>query len=669
MVQIEALQEGEATRYGIPTGYIDLDRLLGGFQRTDLIILAARTSVGKALALDTPIPTPDGWTTMGELQVGDHVFDERGKPCTVTYATPVQTERECYELVFSDGERIIADQDHRWSVLTRSARRGASSEARVLTTGEMASALRTPTGHLNFSIPVSAPLEYPARTLPVDPYVLGVWLGDGTSTAPVVTLGDWEVVDHLVAAGCEVRQRRSRGTAQFTIGPWIGRGRRQPGNAKLSFGRAGQIRSRLADGETGRSLAIEYGVSAATISYIRSRKVWRTDPPGTGMHEALRELTVLDHKHIPELYLHSNVSQRLALLQGLMDTDGSINPFGYAEFCSTSRLLADGAFELAAGLGMVPRLRIDRAQLHGRDIGPRYRVCFTPTDLPVFRLSRKLERQRQIRKKAKCRQRFVTSIRAVPSAPVRCIQVDSPNHLYLAGRACVPTHNTSFALNLAVNAAVKHNATVAVFSLEMAAEQLASRLLSMESGVDSPRIRSAHLNEQESRKLDAAMNHLAKAPIWVDDTPSIPIMELRSKARRLAAEQRLDMIVVDYLQLVVTEGGESRVQEIGQISRALKALARELRVPVLALSQLSRAVEQRTPHIPQLSDLRESGSLEQDADVVLFIYRDEKYNPDSDKKGVADIIVAKHRNGPTGQVQLLFLERTTKFLDLEVYRS
>jgi replicative DNA helicase len=237
----------------------------------------------------------------------------------------------------------------------------------------------------------------------------------------------------------------------------------------------------------------------------------------------------------------------------------------------------------------------------------------------------------------------------------------------LAARTSVG--KTSFALNLAVNAAVKHNATVGVFSLEMSAEQLASRLLSMESGVDSPRIRSAHLNEQESRKLDAAMNHLAKAPIWVDDTPSIPIMELRSKARRLAAEHRLDMIIVDYLQLVASDGGESRVQELGQISRALKALARELRVPVLALSQLSRAVEQRTPHIPQLSDLRESGALEQDADVVLFIYRDEKYNPDTDKKGVADIIVAKHRNGPTGQVQLLFLERTTKFLDLEVFRA
>ena len=291
-----------------------------------------------------------------------------------------------------------------------------------------------------------------------------------------------------------------------------------------------------------------------------------------------------------------------------------------------------------------------------------------PSSVPLARLPRKRAAARHAWGREQL-SRYIVGICPVPSVAVRCIQVDSPNHLYLAGSACIPTHNTSFALNLAVNASVKHNATVAIFSLGMSAEQLASRLLSMESGVDSPRIRSAHLNEQETRKLDAAMNHLAKAPIWVDDTPSIPIMELRSKARRLAAEHNLDMIVVDYLQLVASSGGESRVQELGQISRALKALARELRVPVIALSQLSRAVEQRTPHIPQLSDLRESGNLEQDADVVLFIYRDEKYNPDSDKRGVADIIVAKHRNGPTGQVQLLFLERTTKFLDLEVYRS
>jgi replicative DNA helicase len=668
MEQIEALQEGEATRYGIPTGYMDLDKLLGGFQRTDLIILAARTSVGKALAIDTPIPTPTGWTTISQVQVGDRVFDERGQPCTVTYATPVQLDRTCYEVVFSDGARIVADADHRWSVLTRAARGSVEPRPNVVTTEDMRRSLRTGSGHLNYSVPLARPLAYAQADLALDPYVLGVWLGDGTSTTPVVTIGEPELLDHLEAAGCETRLRKTAGAAQRAMGPRLGRGQCVPASAKLSMTAASDIRQRIASGITGRILASEHGVSPATISLIKSNSIWAAEHP-SGMHAVLSRLGVLGRKHIPAMYLRGSVQQRLALLQGLMDTDGSITRFGYAEFCSRSRTLAEGVFELAAGLGLAPRLKADRAQLQGRDVGSRFRVCFTPTDLPVFRLECKLNRQRQIGARAKCRQRFVAALRPVASVPVRCIQVDSPNHLYLAGRHCVPTHNTSFALNLAVNAAVKHNATVAIFSLEMSAEQLASRLLSMESGVDSPRIRSAHLNEQESRKLDAAMNHLAKAPIWVDDTPSIPIMELRSKARRLAAEHHLDMIVVDYLQLIASEGGESRVQELGQISRALKALARELRVPILALSQLSRAVEQRTPHIPQLSDLRESGALEQDADVVLFIYRDEKYNPDSDKKGVADIIVAKHRNGPTGQVQLLFLERTTKFLDLEVYRS
>jgi replicative DNA helicase len=192
----------------------------------------------------------------------------------------------------------------------------------------------------------------------------------------------------------------------------------------------------------------------------------------------------------------------------------------------------------------------------------------------------------------------------------------------LAARTSVG--KTSFALNLAVNASMKAKATVAIFSLEMAAEQLASRLLSMESGVDSPRIRSGQLNDQETRKVDHALNFLVQAPIWVDDTPSIPIMELRSKARRLAAEQGVDLIVVDYLQLIAAERGENRVQELGQVSRALKALARELRVPIIALSQLSRAVEQRSPHIPQLSDLRESGCITGDTPVYLpdeSIYR------------------------------------------------
>jgi replicative DNA helicase len=228
---------------------------------------------------------------------------------------------------------------------------------------------------------------------------------------------------------------------------------------------------------------------------------------------------------------------------------------------------------------------------------------------------------------------------------------------------------TSLALNIAANSALDARATVAIFSLEMSKAQLAARLLSMQSGVDSTRLRTARLSEIESRKLGHALGVLSEAAIYVDDTPSISIMELRSKARRLHADVHngLDLVVVDYLQLATSGTRDNRVQEISEISRSLKALARELNVPVLALSQLSRAVESRSPHIPMLSDLRESGSIEQDADVVLFIYREDVYNKETERKGIADILIAKHRNGPTGQISLLFMEKNTKFVDLAPY--
>jgi replicative DNA helicase len=229
---------------------------------------------------------------------------------------------------------------------------------------------------------------------------------------------------------------------------------------------------------------------------------------------------------------------------------------------------------------------------------------------------------------------------------------------------------TSLALNIAANAAIKYRATVGMFSLEMSNGQLAARLLSTETGIDSTRLRGGRLNEQESRRLAHSLGVLSEASIYVDDTPGLSIMELRSKARRLQADAGCDLIIIDYLQLVEgSRNRDNRVQEISEISRSLKGLARELHIPVLALSQLSRAVESRSPHIPMLSDLRESGSIEQDADVVMFIYREDVYNKDSEKKGIAEIHVAKHRNGPVGQVSLFFNERTTKFADLEPFRE
>ncbi len=238
---------------------------------------------------------------------------------------------------------------------------------------------------------------------------------------------------------------------------------------------------------------------------------------------------------------------------------------------------------------------------------------------------------------------------------------------------------TSFALSIARNAAVVQGCRVAIFSLEMSRDSLVHRFLASEADVDIKNLRLGLMNDREEKKVFDAMGHLAEAEIYFDDTPQLKVVEMRSKALRLHYEKPIDLIIVDYLQLIGGNSrGENRVQEISEITRSLKGVARELNVPVLVVSQLSRAVEFRSSHIPQLADLRESGSIEQDADVVLFIYREELYfdkdewlkqHPDKEEneypKGIAEVHIAKHRNGPTGQINLRFIPRTAKFVNLE----
>ncbi|MCS7233016.1 MAG: replicative DNA helicase [Synergistetes bacterium] len=223
---------------------------------------------------------------------------------------------------------------------------------------------------------------------------------------------------------------------------------------------------------------------------------------------------------------------------------------------------------------------------------------------------------------------------------------------------------TAFAVNIALFAACKERIPVAIFSLEMSKEQLAQRMLSSEARIDAQRIRTGFLSDKEWRKLAEVAARLSEAPIYVDDTPNISVAEIRARSRRLKAEVNLGLIIVDYLQLVqLKKKVESKQQEVSEVSRALKALARELNVPVVALSQLSRAVEQRQDRRPQLSDLRDSGAIEQDADLVAFIYREEVYKPDAEP-GIAEIIVGKHRNGPVGTVKLRFFKEYTRFENL-----
>ncbi len=224
---------------------------------------------------------------------------------------------------------------------------------------------------------------------------------------------------------------------------------------------------------------------------------------------------------------------------------------------------------------------------------------------------------------------------------------------------------TALALDFARHIGVVEKKRVGIFSLEMSNLQLMDRLLSMQVGIGLWELRMGKLNDDSFSRLADAMGILSESGIFIDDTPGLSILEMRTKARKLKVEKGLDIVIVDYLQLMEGKTKESRVQEVSEISRFLKLLARELDIPVIALSQLSRAVEQRNDKIPQLSDLRESGSIEQDADIVMFIHREELYNPDTDRPGVADLVIAKHRNGPVGKVELFFVREQARYRDLE----
>jgi len=228
---------------------------------------------------------------------------------------------------------------------------------------------------------------------------------------------------------------------------------------------------------------------------------------------------------------------------------------------------------------------------------------------------------------------------------------------------------TSFALNIAANAAIRHNIPVAIFSLEMSKEQLSSRILCSESYISSEKMRVGDLGAEELPKLAQTVEMLSKAPIYIDDTAGITMSEIRSKCRRLKLKNQLGLIIVDYLQLMMGSGKESRQQDVADNSRMLKILAKELNVPVITLSQLSRAPEQRQDHHPVLSDLRESGSIEQDADIVMFLYREDKYNPETDKKNIAECNIAKFRNGATDKVELGWRGEFTRFMNLDKNRE
>jgi replicative DNA helicase len=381
----------------------------------------------------------------------------------------------------------------------------------------------------------------------------------------------------------------------------------------------------------------------------------------------LRSMGVLGNKHVPSVYLRSSERQRRALLAGLLDTDGTVTSTGSVQFTTTSQRLADDVYELIVSLGY--RCSVNPKTVRGRTPASSiaYNLNFSTHD-EVFRLHRKqvLHKERtRHHSDARRTSRFVTAIEPVPSVPVRCIEVGNESHMYLAGRSMVPTHNSTLGLDLARAASIKHGLTSVIFSLEMSRNEIVMRLLSAEAQVPLHHMRAGTMSDADWNKLASKMGVVSEAPLFIDDSPNMTLMEIRAKCRRLKQRHDLRLVIVDYMQLMTSgKRVESRQQEVSEFSRSLKLLAKELGVPVIAISQLNRGPEQRTDKKPMLSDLRESGSLEQDADMVILLHREDFYEKESPRAGEADFIVAKHRNGPTQTVTVAFQGHYSRFVDM-----
>ncbi|WP_422743477.1 replicative DNA helicase [Mycobacterium sp. WMMD1722] len=675
MDEIDAIASQGGIARGVPTGFTELDELTNGLHAGQMVVIAARPGMGKALKTDTLLPTPDGWTTMGEVAVGDWLIGDDGLPTRVVAATDVMVGRPCYEVEFSDGTVLVADAEHQWLTDTRASRRSARVPAAIRTTEQIAATLRCPTAdrRLNHSVVNAAPLQAPDRELLVPPYTLGAWLGDGTTASAQLTCADPEIVMRIEAEGVAAHPSSSapyryqlRLPQAETTAPRACRvcgAEFVPATSQVrTCGRSCGGRARFLSAPVPAPTCTRCGGKSCGLRLCQSCR----NEVGT-LQGRLRTIGVLGDKHIPMNYLRASESQRRALLAGLLDTDGTVAAGGGVQFSVTSKRLADDVAELVVSLGY--RCQTARKAVRGRQANSSvaYTLNFS-TDDDVFGLSRKAilhkERRGEVNT-VRSGSRFIVDVRRVASVPVRCVEVDNASHMYLAGRSMVPTHNSTLGLDFMRSCSIKNQLPSVFFSLEMSKSEIVMRLLSAEAKIKLADMRSGRMSDDDWTRLARRMSEISEAPLYIDDSPNLTMMEIRAKARRLHQKAGLRLIVIDYLQLMTSgKKVESRQQEVSEFSRNMKLLAKELEVPVIAMSQLNRGPEQRTDKKPMLSDLRESGAIEQDADMVILLHRPDAFERDDPRGGEADLIVAKHRNGPTKTITVAHQLHLSRFANM-----
>jgi replicative DNA helicase len=703
MDKLDQLHERRGDIVGVATGFGDLDKLTGGLQKSDLVILAARPSVGKCLTARTLIDDP---VTGARLTIEDCVRQRLPQALNLSEDGQIQTT------VISDW--IDSGIQPTFSVRTHSGRTVEVTGHHPFLTVQG----WTPLHDLNvgdtIAVPNSVPIfgcdeSWPLELVRLLAYFIAEGgLTDGspefTNTDPIL-IEEFKAIIFQTFPACAIRQDKITYIVAQPRTPEVmkGRGGIMPPNPVATWLKECEVWGKLArdkffpacvwtwskrylaefikilmscDGSiyaagdagyprieftaSSRQLAadmqhalLRFGI--VTKYYRKSERAWRVQMTAP---DAIR-------RYQEEIGWIGEKATRFAGLERTLPK--WVSNIGHLpqEAWALVRTAAQ-----AEDLSMVALARrsgeIEKA---GRFAGynPHMR-----RGLPRHRLARYVEAldDAQLRKLASPDIYWDPIISIEPLGEQQVYDLTVPDGENFVAQD-IFVHNTAMALSLAHNATLRFGHTVGIFSLEMSKEQLVARLLSMDAMVDQQRLRTGRLQDDEWDRISESVGRLSEAKIYLDDTPGISLVEMRSKARRLMMERGFDLLIVDYLQLMQGSGGgraghENRVQEISEISRGLKGLARELDIPVLALSQLSRAVESRTDKRPQLSDLRESGSIEQDSDVVMFIYRDEVYNPETDRPNIADIIISKHRNGPVGTINLYFQPAQTRYRDLDL---
>jgi replicative DNA helicase len=612
---------------GIATGFEKLDKITSGWQPSDLIIIAARPGMGKCLGKGTKVLMFDGsLQKVEDIEEGDLLMGDDSKPREVL--SIARGRENMYWIHQNKAMSYRVNESHILS-LKRSRNEGNHKQGDVLNITVKDYLQKSDKFKSNYK-GYKVAVEFESKELTLEPYYLGLWLGDGHSYSQRITNIDPEIIDYLDDY-------------------------------------AYRLESEL----------VTYYQEDRTNNYaIVKRNRATSEEFQINIQEELRKLNLIQNKHIPNDFLINSSKNRLLLLAGLIDSDGYYtSDFNCFEIVQKSEALSRQIKFLCDSLGFRTSLKKKKTTIKSTGFeGEAYRVrIFGNLDSIPTKVERKKARAWSSNVDWK-----VTGIKVEldKEDDYYGFEIDG-NRLFLLEDMTV-THNTAFVLSMARNIAIDSGHAVALFSLEMSSVQLITRLISSETTLSSEKLRTGKLEKHEWEQLSVKVKDLEKAPLYIDDTPSLSIFDLRAKARRLKSQHDIKIIIVDYLQLMTAGGSNgkgvgNREQEISTISRNLKALAKELEVPVIALSQLSRAVETRgSSKRPLLSDLRESGAIEQDADIVSFIYRPEYYKIDewdddehSPTQGQAEFIIAKHRNGSLENVRLKFIGNLGKFDNLE----